>query len=71
MKNFDLAKATLDSIPARDKISTEVLTLSLPPMIVNTSRVLSVAKLLNRNVPTIQNFGKNFKCVRLHLQDEE
>ena len=32
---------------------------------------LSVAKLLNRNVPTIQNFGKNFKCVRLHLQDEE
>ena len=24
MKNFDLAKATLDSIPARDKISTEI-----------------------------------------------
>lgn len=23
-KNFDLAKATLDSIPARDKISTEI-----------------------------------------------
>lgn len=44
---------------------------SLPPMIVNTSRVLSVAKLSNRNVSTIQNSGKNFKCVRLHLQDEE
>lgn len=32
---------------------------------------LSVARPLSRNVPTIQNFVKNFKCVRLHLQDEE